>query len=130
MLLNITKYISLNVRIGGNRSFCSFLNNKNLCSAVPLTLQSLEKFLLQPCEARNSILYNNHIVRSIATSSQKTAAAPSTSSDSTGGNSTSTGDQQSGELIVQHLNEGIVELQLNRVQGKNALSKKILYEVY
>lgn len=33
------------------------------------------------------------------------------------------------ELIVQHLNEGIVELQLNRSLAKNSLSKKILFEL-
>ena len=33
------------------------------------------------------------------------------------------------ELIIQNLNEGIVELQLNRSLGKNSLSKKLLFEV-
>lgn len=42
--------------------------------------------------------------------------------------SNSTSSEQS-ELIVQHLSEGIVELQLNRSLGKNALSKKLLFEV-
>ncbi|RNA13771.1 methylglutaconyl- mitochondrial, partial [Brachionus plicatilis] len=41
--------------------------------------------------------------------------------------SISTGSEQS-ELIVQHLSEGIVELQLNRSLGKNSLSKKLLFE--
>lgn len=42
--------------------------------------------------------------------------------------SSSTESEQS-ELIVQHLSDGIVELQLNRSLGKNALSKKLLFEV-
>ena len=42
--------------------------------------------------------------------------------------SSSTGSDQS-ELIVQNLSDGIVELQLNRSLGKNALSKKLLFEV-
>ena len=33
------------------------------------------------------------------------------------------------EIIIENLNEGIVELQLNRLQGKNSLNKKILFEV-
>lgn len=36
---------------------------------------------------------------------------------------------ENSELIIQHLHEGIVEVQLNRAQAKNSLSKKLLFEV-
>lgn len=43
-------------------------------------------------------------------------------------NSTLSNDK-SREFTIAHHNNGIIEVQLNRPQGKNAISKKILFEV-
>jgi hypothetical protein len=126
MLLNFSKNLGLgaliNVRISGNRSICSFFNKSSAC----ITTESLQKSLL-PLSANihTSILYNNRIVRSITTSSQTQSKSHSSSQSTTDSPQSSPNP----ELTVQFLNEGIVELQLNRPQGKNSLSKQILSEV-
>ena len=50
--------------------------------------------------------------------------------DSTTSNSKdSTVKTSASELIIHHNHEGIVELQLNKHESKNALSKKLIFEV-
>jgi hypothetical protein len=64
--------------------------------------------------------------RFYATSS---SSSSSSSSASTLKDTNAKGTETAPELIVQHHNEGIVEVQLNRVEGKNSLSKRLLFEV-
>jgi hypothetical protein len=130
MLLNITKSMCLgalvNVRINGNRSLCSFFNANgrvNSSTTGISTAESLQRsLLLPPLNLYNSLLYNNRLVRSIASSSSQ--------SSGDGSNSGQSSSSPSSELSIEHhLNEGIVEVQLNRPQGKNSLSKRLLSEV-
>jgi hypothetical protein len=57
-------------------------------------------------------------------SNNSTPAAPSSSNSKD-----STVKTSASELIIHHHHEGIVELQLNKHESKNALSKKLIFEV-
>ena len=133
MLFNFTKTFCLNtvlnIRINTNRSL-SILNSYT---------NYLTKNAIRVQEPANIFPYSKQLPKSFSTSSifsrssQTTSTdtnSSSTNSSSTSSSSSKSNDPNSGaELIIEHLNEGIVEVQLNRTQGKNALSKKLLFEL-
>ena len=136
MILNLTKILCLNtvlyVRLyGGNRNlsvFNCFLRRNSSIESLKKKLTNNNKNL------NNSIFYNNRFVRAISnqTTSDEKFSGENFSSKSSSSSSIvepSAYAKTTPEIIIENLNEGIVELQLNRLQGKNSLNKKILFEV-
>ncbi len=116
MLSNLSKSLILN-SIKNKR----LLNQRCLFSTIFLS----NKIVISN---KKQNYWLNTQISSYVTSSNSGQSPQSTTvinSDSKSSEQTS----DSSELIIEHLNEGIVEVQLNRVQGKNALSKKLLFEV-
>ena len=110
-----------------------------LCLLNNLIVKNISKSFF---ENNTRSLANNCIIKKIRTGTnlnqknnfiktQKSFYNTETSTGSSSSNSTSSIDStvQTAELIIHHHHEGIVELQLNKHETKNALSKKLIFEV-
>lgn len=119
MLLNLTKAFCLNAVLANLK----IKNHRSLTSLAAFgTLLRPASRLEAPVQ---SVVATQVRAINVSGFTQNQSTNNPTSTVSSEGSTSSS----SPELIVEHLNEGIVEIQLNRIQGKNSLSKKLLFEV-
>ncbi|CAF0968948.1 unnamed protein product [Brachionus calyciflorus] len=100
----------------------NFLQGSNYLLKLTKNIQNKSRFLssLAPI-----LLVNQKNTTNLSRKDSKIFAVKLSTTTTSQSNSLA---KEQSELIVQHLNEGIVELQLNRSLGKNSLSKKLLFE--